>query len=216
MSRITIIGGNGKVARRLSRILTQQGHEVTAWIRSSAQSFHVRKTGAKPIIINVEPLAAETMAVLLKGEDAVVWSAGAGGGNPRRTKAVDHHAAIRSMQAAPIAGVSRYVMVSWFYDYPNHGVSPEVPFYHYAQAKLAADTFLRESDLDWTILGPSGLSDEPGTGLIELGGQRSQVSRDDVAHVAAQTLARPATIGQVINFNNGTTPIGEALDSLAN
>lgn len=216
MSRITIIGGYGKVARRLARILVHQGHEVTAWIRSSAQKFYVQETGARPIVVNVEPLEAKTMAVLLKDEDAVVWSAGAGGGNPKRTKAVDEQAAIRSMEAATIAGVSRYMMISWFYDYPNHGVSPEIPFYHYAQAKLAADTFLRESDLDWTILGPSRLTEEPGTGQISIGGQRAEVSRDDVAEVAAEALSRPATIGQVINFNNGTTPIIEALDSLGN
>ncbi len=214
MARITIIGGHGKVAMRLARILVQQGHEVTSWIRSSAQSFYVRETGAKPIIVNVEPLSAETMAGLLKGEDAVVWSAGAGGGDPRRTKAVDQDAAIRSMEAARIAGVSRYVMVSWFYSRPEHGVPSDIPFFHYAEAKAAADAHLQATDLQWTILGPSALTDDPGTGAIELGGEPSQVSRDDVAQVAAGVLARPETAGKIIDFNNGPTPIAEALDSL--
>lgn len=200
---------------RLSRILVQQGHEVTSWIRSSAQAFYVRETGAKPIMVSVEPLAAKTMAVLLRGEDAVVWSAGAGGGNPRRTKAVDEEAAIRSMDAARIAGVSRYLMMSWFYDrVAGHGVSPEVPFYHYAEAKAAADAYLQGTDLDWTILGPSSLTEEPGRGLIEIGAEHSNVSRDDVAQVAAEVLARPETTRKIINFNNGSTPIAEALGRL--
>src|SRR5699024_12775087 len=96
MARISIIGGHGKVAMRLSRLLSYEGHEVTAWIRSSAQSFYVRDTGAKPIIVNVEPLSAETMAGKFKGEDAVVWSAGADGGVPRRKRAVDRDGATPS------------------------------------------------------------------------------------------------------------------------
>lgn len=215
MARITIIGGHGKVALRLSRILSQQGHEVTSWIRSSAQAFYVREAGARPIMMSVEPLEAETMAVLLEGEDAVVWSAGAGGGNPRRTKAVDEDGAIRMMEAARIAGVPRFVMVSWFYDHAGHGVSPETPFWHYAEAKANADAHLKGTDLDWTILGPSALTEEQGTGLIEIDGERSEVTRDDVARVAAEVLERPDTIGKVINFSNGSTPITEALDALA-
>lgn len=215
MARITIIGGHGKVAMRLSRILAQQGHEVSSWIRSSAQSFYVRETGAKPLIVNVEPLLATTMEGFLRGEDAVIWSAGAGGGNPRRTDAVDHQAAIRAMAAAEAAGVKRFVMVSWFYDsLAGHGVSPDVPFYHYAEAKAAADTYLRGTNLDWTILGPSTLTDEPGTGLIDVGGQRGSVSRDDVALLAAEVLQRPETIGKTINFNNGSTPIADSLTNL--
>lgn len=213
MARITIIGGHGKVAMRLSRILTHQGHEVTSWIRSSAQSFYVRETGAKPIIVNVEPLSAETMAGLFKGEDAIVWSAGAGGGNPSRTYSVDRDAAMRSMDAARIAGVSRYIMVSWFYSRPDHGVPSDIPFFHYAEAKAAADSYLQGTDLDWTILGPSALTEDPGTGLIEIGGERSHVSRDDVAQVAAEVLDRPETIGKFIDFNNGSTPIDQALDA---
>src|SRR5690606_25595386 len=123
-------------------------------------------------------------------------------------------AAIRSMDAAALAGVSRYVMISWFYDAAGHGISPEVPFYHYAEAKAAADTYLRGTDLQWTILGPSTLTDDPGTGRIEVGGQRSQVTRDDVAHLAAEVLARPETIGKTINYSNGATAIPEALAAL--
>lgn len=214
MARITIIGGHGKVALRLSRILSQQGHEVTSWIRSSAQAFYVRETGARPIMMSVEPLSAAAMAVLLEGEDAVVWSAGAGGGDPRRTRAVDQDGAIRMMDAAKIAGVSRFVMVSWFYDHTGHGVSPDIPFWHYAEAKANADAHLKGTDLEWTILGPSALTEDPGSGLIEIGGERSEVTRDDVAQVAAEVLARPATIGKIINFSNGSTPIAAALDGL--
>ena len=218
MARITIIGGHGKVALRLTRLLAGRGHEVTSWIRSAGQAFDVKEHGGRAIMTNVEPLQAATMADLLRGEDALVWSAGAGGGNPSRTYGVDRDAAIRSIDAAELAGVPRYLMVSYFYDAAGHGVSPDVPFYHYAEAKAAADAHLRASSLDWTILGPSTLTDDPGTGLIEVaapGVTGVSVTRDDVAAVASATLENPATYRRTINFNNGTTPIAEALTAEA-
>jgi uncharacterized protein YbjT (DUF2867 family) len=213
MTRTTIIGGHGKVALRLARLLTQTGHDVTSWVRNPEHVGAVERTGASAIVADVERLDVAEMAVRLAGQDALVWSAGAGGGDPARTYAVDRDAAIRSMTAAEQAGVARYVMVSYFYDRPDHGVAPDSTFFPYADAKAAADQHLRTTDLAWTILGPSRLTDEPGTGRIETGPEvsKSSVSRDDVAEVVAQVLETPATARRTLDFNNGPTPIVEAI-----
>jgi uncharacterized protein YbjT (DUF2867 family) len=213
MTRTTIIGGHGKVALRLARLLSATGHDVTSWVRNPAQVTDVEATGATALVADVERLATEEMTAHLSGQDAVVWSAGAGGGDPARTYAVDRDAAIRSMAAAEAAGVPRYVMVSYFYDRPDHGVPPDSAFFPYADAKAAADEHLRTTGLGWTILGPSRLTDEPGTGRIETGEgiAKSSVSRDDVAETAAHVLETPATVGRTIDFNNGPTPIAEAV-----
>lgn len=211
--RTTIIGGHGKVALRLAGLLSSTGQDVTSWVRNPEHVGEVEATGARALVADVERLAVEEMAALLTGQDAVVWSAGAGGGDPARTYAVDRDAAIRSMAAAELAGVERYVMVSYFYDRPDHGVAPDSAFFPYAEAKAAADAHLRTTDLAWTILGPSRLTDEPGTGRIETGGGvvARSVGRDDVAAVVARALETPATVGRTVDFNNGTTPIAEAL-----
>lgn len=213
MTRTTIIGGHGKVALRLARLLEESGHEVTAWIRNPAHIPEVEATGADALVADVESLDEAAMTELLDGQEAVVWSAGAGGGAPERTYAVDRDAAIRSMAAAESAGVARYVMVSYFYDRPDHGVPEESSFFPYAEAKAAADEHLRESGLSWTILGPSRLTDDPGNGTIETGEgvTKSSVSRDDVAAVVAHVLATPATVGRTIDFNTGAQPIADAI-----
>jgi uncharacterized protein YbjT (DUF2867 family) len=213
MADIAIIGGHGKVALRLSTLLTRAGHEVTSWIRNPDHTSEVEATGATALVADVEHLDAEGMAEHLRGMDAVVWSAGAGGGKPERTFAVDRDAAIASMTAAETAGVHRYVMVSYIYDHPHHGVPEDNPFFPYAEAKAAADDHLRSTGLDWTILGPSRLLDKLGTGRIETGDgiPKGEVSRDDVAAVAAYVLDHPATIGRTIEFNNGEVPIADAL-----
>lgn len=213
MTRTTIIGGHGKVALRLARLLTTTGHDVTSWVRNPAHVADVEATGATALVADVEQLGVDEMASRLVGQDAVVWSAGAGGGSPDRTYAVDRDAAIRSMAAAEAAGVPRYVMVSYFYDRPDHGVPPDSSFFPYADAKAAADEHLRTTGLAWTILGPSRLTDEPGTGRIETGPgvAKSSVSRDDVAEVVAQVLETPATARHTIDFNSGPTPIIDAI-----
>ena len=216
MARIAIIGGHGKVAMRLSPLLVARGDEVTSILRNEAHRDEVAATGATPVVADVERLDLDALADLFRGHDAVVWSAGAGGGDPARTRAVDRDATIRSMDAAAAAGVVRYVMVSYLGARPDHGVPPDSSFFAYAEAKAAADQHLRGTALAWTILGPGALTMDRGTGRVEIGDapRLDHVSRDDVAAVAAAVLARPDTVGRFVGFNQGDTPIDEALDAL--
>ena len=90
-------------------------------------------------------------------------------------------------------------------------------FFSYADAKLQADDYLRQTDLDWTILGPSTLSAEPGDGHIELlepeddwrekGGV---ASRENVARAIVETL-HGAALHKFVRFNDGSVPLEEAL-----
>ncbi|MDQ0615782.1 uncharacterized protein YbjT (DUF2867 family) [Microbacterium sp. W4I4] len=212
MARILIVGGHGKVALLLAPVLTDRGDEVTAVVRNPDHAEDVRATGANPVVFDIEQGSREELAALIAGHDAVVWSAGAGGGSAARTHAVDFEAAVRSMDAAKDAGVARYVMVSYFNASPDHGIPASNSFHAYAEAKAAADEYLRATSLDWTVLGPSALTLDEGTGRIDAAASESgQVSRANVALVIAQTLVEPATIGRTIRFNDGETPIAEAL-----
>ncbi len=212
MSAITIIGGHGKVALHLARILTADGHQVSSVFRNPDHADEVAATGARPVVADIETSSVDELAQLLSGQDAVVFSAGAGGGDPARTYAVDRDAAIRVIDAAGQAGARRFVMVSYFGAGADHGVPESNSFYHYAEAKAAADAHLRDTDLDWTILGPGSLTLDPGTGRIAVD-KEGKVAREDVAAVAAAVLAEDATIKRTIEFNNGDTPIAEAITS---
>jgi uncharacterized protein YbjT (DUF2867 family) len=212
--RVAVLGGHGKVALLLAPLLVAGGAEVTAIYRNPAHTAEVEATGARGVVADVETLGVQELAALFAGHDAVVWSAGAGGGNPARTYAVDRDAAIRSVDAALEAGVRRYVMVSYFGAGPGHGVPSSSSFFPYAEAKSAADAHLAASALDWTILRPSGLTLDPPTGRLETAAQGAtagRVSRADVAAVIAAVLTDDATIRRTIAFNNGGTPIADAL-----
>lgn len=212
MARILLIGGHGKVALLLEPLLAARGDHVTAVIRNAAHEADVAATGATPVVADIETLDTAQLANLLSGNDAVVWSAGAGGGSPERTYAVDRDAAIRSIDAAAAADVRRYVMVSYFGAGPDHGVPPENGFFAYAEAKAAADAHLRASGLDWTIVAPSGLTLDPPTGRIAVDAADSgTVPRGDVAAVVAAVLADDSTVRRTLRFNAGDAPIADAI-----
>ena len=213
---IALIGGHGKVALLAAPLLVEAGHSVRSVIRDPDHVADVEATGARAVVTDIETLDAAGWDALLEGADAVVWSAGAGGGNPARTRAVDLDAAVASMDAAGRVGARRYVMVSYFGASLDHGVPEDNSFHTYAEAKAKADEHLRGTALDWTILGPSGLTLEEPTGRIDTGAAESgTVSRANVALTIAGVIARPSTAGRDIAFNDGEQEIGAALDALA-
>jgi uncharacterized protein YbjT (DUF2867 family) len=90
-------------------------------------------------------------------------------------------------------------------------------FLAYLRAKLAAEDHLRELDLDWTILRPGVLTDDPGTGLVRLAPHvdRAEVPRDDVAATIAELLAVPETARLILELTTGDTPVAAAVRTAA-
>ena len=213
MSRVLLIGGHGRVARLAIPLLADDGHEVDAVIRNPDHAADVQAAGATAVVADVETMDTDALAELIDGHHVVVWSAGAGGGAPARTVAVDRDAAIRSIDAAARAGVGHYVMVSYF-GAGRDDVPPDNPFHTYAQAKADADAHLRSASVPWTILAPSTLTFDEPTGRIGLDDNSGQVSRADVAAVLAAVVSRGGPLHATVAFNQGSTPIAATLDQV--
>lgn len=215
--RITLIGGHGKVALLAAPKLVAAGHDVTSVIRNPDQAASVEATGAHARVADMEHLDTTGLTALVGGSDVVIWSAGAGGGNPDRTYAVDRDAAIRTMDAAAAAGVERFVMVSYLgAGTPErpHRVPESDPFFAYAEAKAAADDHLRHSSLRWTILRPSALTLEPSRGTLDpQPAGRANTSRELVADVIVGVVDAPedAVASRDFDFTDGDVPVEEAL-----
>ena len=214
--RITVFGGHGKVALLLAPLLVQAGHEVRSVIRNPDHVADVETRGAAAVVSSVEDSETGELAALLAGTDAVIWSAGAGGGDPARTMAIDRDAAIRSMEAARAAGVDRYVMVSFSGAFPEHRVPQDDPFRTYQDAKIAADEHLRASSLSWTILAPGTLTTEPGRSAVNPSatfGAGDRTSRELVAQVALAVLDDPRASRRTLVFGDGDLPLDEWLSA---
>lgn len=214
MNRIAIVGGHGKVALLLIPRLVAAHHDVRALIRNPEHAADISALGAQPSVFDIEHADTDAIASELKGCDTVVWSAGAGGGSPERTYAVDRDAAIRTMDATVQAGVKRFVMVSYIGAGIDH-VDPDNGFYAYAQAKAAADAYLRTTSLHWTILGPGTLTGNDASGRVDVvegpssGGDKT--SRANVAWAIASVLESGIAVGKTLRFIDGETPIEAAL-----
>lgn len=218
MKKVILIGGHGKVALLLAPLLKAEEWDVTAVIRNPAHIDDVAATGAVPVLLDVVTSSPAELAELFTGHDAVIWAAGAGGGSPERTYAVDRDAAIACIDAAADADVQRFLMVSYLGAGLDHGVPPENSFFAYAEAKAAADAHLRASSLAWTILGPGALTLDARTGRINptpavdrAQGEPGNTSRANTALVVAAALDHPETIMRTLEFSDGQVPIDEAL-----
>lgn len=213
MSTIVIAGGHGKIALRLARLLSARGDTVRSLIRNPGHAAGVHATGAEPVVADMEEL--DSLAEFVEGAEAVVFAAGAGpGSGPERKRTVDLGAAVKLLDAAQATGARRYLMVSSIgAGDPSSASGPMQP---YLEAKAEADAALSASDLEWTIVRPGALTDDPGTGLVWVGEEerRAAVTRDDVAAVLAGCLDEPRTVRKTFVLLQGETPIAEALASL--
>jgi len=207
---ILVVGSHGKIGKMLVQRLGRSDHRVIAMVRDPDQAAEMRGLGADEVA--VANLEGDVRSVLEKGVDAVVFTAGSGPHTgPEKTIAVDRDGAIRLVDACAELGVRRFIMVSAL----RVGCPEQAPvaLQHYLQAKKAADDHLLATDLDYTILRPGRLNDEPGTGRIRAGLPLSpdEIPREDVAAALAVIVDRPGTIGQTIDITRGDTPVEEAL-----
>jgi uncharacterized protein YbjT (DUF2867 family) len=215
--RVVIAGGHGQIALRLTKVLSAAGHEVVGLIRNPAHEADVTAAGGTAAILDLEQADVAAVADVLAGADVGVFSAGAGPGSGKARKdTVDRGAAVLFAEAAERAGVRRHLQVSSMGVDRVDELDPDDTFTVYLRAKKAAEDDLRSRDLDWTILRPGSLTNDPGTGLVLLAdkAQRGSVPRDDVAAVLAGLCDTPAAFGRTLELISGETPIADALKNL--
>ena len=196
--RIVIAGGHGKIALHLQQLLSSRGDEAVGLIRKPDQADDLRQVGGQPVVVDLESSTVEEVASQLEGADAAVFAAGAGpGSGPERKLTVDRDSAILLADACVSAGVRRLLVVSSIGADNPAAVGDEV-FRVYLQAKAAADAYVRASGLDWTIVRPGSLTNDPPTGLVTAAEkvQRGSIPRADVAAVLVASLDIPASIGK--------------------
>lgn len=215
--RIVIAGGHGQIALRLTRLLAERGDTVLGLVRNPEHPRDVTAAGGDAAVVDLEHATADELVPLLDGADAVVFAAGAGpGSGAARKDTVDRAAAVLLADAAQQAAVRRYVLVSAMGVDAADEAEDEV-FAAYLRAKAAAEEDLRGRDLDWTVLRPGGLTDDPGAGRVRLEPSVpfGRVSRDDVAAVVLGLLDEPATAGLTLELVGGDDVVDAAVQAAA-
>jgi uncharacterized protein YbjT (DUF2867 family) len=217
--QVVIAGAHGKIGLRLVALLAGRGDVVTGVVRNPDHRADVEQAGGTVAVVDLESATAEELAIHLVDADAVVFTAGAGpGSGVARKDTVERAAAELLAEAARLAGVRRYLLVSSTgVDEPLDPGRDEV-WAAYVKAKKAAEEALRATDLDWTILRPGRLTDDPGTGRVLLAAppvERADVTRDDTAAVLAALLDSPGSVGKVLELREGEDEVHEAVAAVS-
>jgi uncharacterized protein YbjT (DUF2867 family) len=210
---VVIAGGHGKIARRLIRLLAHEGHTARGLIRNPEHAPDIEADGGVPVRCDLE---REDVGPHLDGADAVVFAAGAGpGSGAERKRTVDYGGAVKCVEACEERGVARFVIVSSIGAHdPESGPDAMRP---YLRAKAEADDRVAASSLQWTIVRPGSLTDDPGSGLVEVStdlGGSGPVPRDDVSLVLAETLQAPGAVHTTFELFAGDTPARDAVRAL--
>jgi len=211
---VVVAGGHGQIALRLERLLAARGDSARGLVRNPDHFDDVSAAGAQPVLADLE--SDIDVGPVIAGADAIVFAAGAGpGSGEARKRTMDLGGAVKLIEAAKAAGIRRYVIVSSMgADHPERASGT---FGAYLAAKSTADNALRASGLDYTVVRPGGLTDDPGTGTVDVSerlGRRGQIPRDDVAAALVAVLDAPNTIGKTFEILSGATPVAEAINAL--
>ncbi|QDP39536.1 SDR family oxidoreductase [Radiobacillus deserti] len=215
--KILVVGANGQIGKHLVRFIQDsKDHTARAMIRNPEQAAYFKELGAETVQVDLEG-EIEDIAKAAEGVDAMVFTAGSGPHTGKdKTIMVDLDGAVKTIEAAKQAGVNRYVMVSSF-DTTREAIqaAPE-SFAPYVAAKHYADEWLRATDLDYTIVHPGALTNNPGTGQVQAAAkvERGEVSREDVAAVLFGVLENDTTIGKEFQVIGGSVTIQEALKKI--
>lgn len=210
MSKVFVFGGSGRVATDLIKDLVVEGYDVVAAARHPERIVKMDHVTAEKLDLHA---SVAEIAKQIEGSDIIYFTAGSRGQDLIQTDAMG---AIKTMLAAEKVGIKRYIMLSSM-------LSLDIDKWHsipsledYLAAKFFADKFLMDStDLEYTILQPTNLTEVPATGKIALNNSASKENPiPDVAQTLADILKFPATKYKVIEMTGGDTPIDQALESI--
>lgn len=212
---VLVIGANGQIGKFVVEQLVQEGkHKVTAMIRKPEQADALKELGADVVIGNLEG-SVEDLAEAMKDHNAIVFTAGSGGSTGQdKTLLIDLDGAVKTMEAAEQQGISRYILVSAYGADQREKWSESIKPYYVA--KHYADRVLFASDLNYTIIRPGGLKNEPGTGKIAVGTdlEPGSIPREDVARVIVASLQEEKTYRMAFDLIAGEHPVEDALGKL--
>ncbi|UOQ50509.1 SDR family oxidoreductase [Gracilibacillus caseinilyticus] len=215
--KVLIVGANGQIGKHLvARIQNEEKLEARAMIRDEKQAGNFEKLGAEVAVVDLED-NIETIAKAAEGTDAVVFTAGSGPHTGKdKTIMIDLDGAVKTIEAAKKANVQRFIMISSF-DTSREAIqaAPE-GFAPYVVAKHYADEWLLSTELDYTIIHPGKLTNDPGTNQVTLSEkvERNEVPREDIAATIVASLNTPSTIGKRFQVVKGNTDIADAVKSI--
>ncbi len=213
--KVLVIGANGQIGQKVVRLLhANEQYTVRAMVRKEEQLEKLKNENIEAVYASLEGTVKELEAAM-KGCDAVVFTAGSGGSTGSdKTLLIDLDGAAKSIEAAENVGVNRFIMVSALQAHHRENWNENLKPYYVA--KHYADKILEASSLDYTIIRPGGLTNDAGTGKVDVATNltRGTIPREDVAKVVVTSLTEEGTYKKSFDLLAGDKKIEQALKTL--
>jgi len=208
MEKVLVAGANGTTGKKVVDLLnSSQYFEPVAMVRKKEQQPQFENRNIKTVLGDLE----EDISHTTSGIDKIVFAAGSGG---EKVEAVDQNGAKKLMDSATGDNCKKFVMLSSLgADNPEQADDLK----DYLKAKHEADQYLKQLGLRYAIVRPGALTDDNGTGKIELSshlGKRGSISRDDVAQTLVRALHDDTAIDKTFEIIEGDTLIAKAMESI--
>jgi putative NADH-flavin reductase len=211
--KLVIFGATGKTGREIVEQALALGHEVTAFTRESSKRTIEDETNSVDdrlgfVSGDVFDFSAVKQAV--QGQEAVICSLGS---NSLTKTTVRGEGTANIVKAMEEEHVDRLIVISAMGTGESWSMLSFTNKLFYAtllrssrRDHEAQETAVKESNLNWTIVRPSGLTDGALTGNYAIGetiqGESSQIARADVAHAILKELNEDAFVGMAVTITN--------------
>ena len=205
--KVAIFGATGKTGLEVVKQALEKGHQVTAFVRDPAR---MPVEHDQLVLVTGDVFDPESVAQAVQGQDAVICALGSSDLKKTTIRAEGTANIVKAMKAQ---NVQRLLVVtamgtgeSW------DTLSPVNKFFYATLLKSsredheAQEAAVKESGLAWTLIRPSGLTDEPRTGVYDVGenilAKTSRIARADVADLIIKELEQNAWIRKAVIVTN--------------
>ena len=205
--KLAIFGATGNTGTELVKQALEKGHQVTAFVRSSS---NISIKHDQLDIVTGDVFLPESVAGAVQGQDAVICALGS-----RDLKKTSIRTAGTSniVQVMKEHNVQRLLVVSAMGTGESWNTLSLVNKFFYATLLRssrddheAQEDVVKTSGLDWTIIRPSGLTDDARTGVYAVGenvsGQTFKIARADVADLILRELEENSLIHKAVTITN--------------
>ena len=205
MENVLVAGANGTTGKKIVTLLeSSQYFTPVAMVRKEEQEAQFNKRNIKTVLGDLEKDVSHTV----KNIDKVIFAAGSGG---KKVKEVDENGAKKLIKESKKENIKKFVMLSSMgADNPEEAEDLQ----EYLKAKHNADEYLKSSNLSYSIVRPGSLTDDKGSGKIELErklNKQGEISREDVAQTLVRVLHDSAEVNETFEIIQGETLIGKAI-----
>jgi len=205
--KIAVFGATGGTGSEIVKQALERGHVVTAFVRNPDKMMvkNERLTIIKGDIYNVTDVEHGVL-----GQDAVFCALGA---RDLKSTMIRTEGTINIIEAMKRDNVKRLFVISsigvgesWNSISLINKVFLSTLLKSTRKDHEAQEAAVKTSGLDWTIIRPSGLTNEPRTGIYSVGenirAKTYQISRGDVADLILNDLEKRAWVCKSVTITN--------------